>query len=116
MPAPHKRPRKKAASPQHPKPRPGECIHPGCGRKSYARGLCQAHHRQLLTTGKLKPIRPYRKRSPETVKFAGLRVTRHCARTVRAYAKRRGISYGAAIAEILEDSLIHKPKEDGGEP
>jgi hypothetical protein len=45
------------------------------------------------------------------VKFAGLRVTHHCASTVKAYAKERKISYGAAIAEILEDSLINKPKE-----
>ncbi|HLL54319.1 MAG TPA: hypothetical protein VK447_12265 [Myxococcaceae bacterium] len=90
---------------KHPKQRPGECIAPDCGRPAYARGFCQTHHRQLMTTGKVKPIRPYRKRSTGTVKFAGLRLTHHCAQTVKAYAKKRGLSQGAAIAEILEDSL-----------
>ena len=96
-------PSKKRQRPKHPKPRPGECVAPHCGRPSYARGLCQTHHRQLITTGKVKPIRPYRKRSPGTVKFAGLRLTSMCVETVEAYAAERGISHGAAIAEILED-------------
>ncbi len=82
---------------------PATCTGPDCNRASYARGLCQTHHRQQITTGKLKAIRPYRKRSTGTVKFSGLRLSQHCARTLKAYAKQRGISAGAAIAEILED-------------
>jgi hypothetical protein len=82
---------------------PGFCKVPNCGRKSYARGLCQTHHRQLLTTHKLKPIRPYRKRKSGTVKFAGLRLTPGCATKVGAYATEQGIAPGAAIAKILEE-------------
>jgi len=55
------------------KPQPS-CIVPDCGRPYFARGLCQTHHRQLLTTGKVKEIRPYRKRTDGTVKFAGPRL------------------------------------------
>ena len=65
---------KKRDRSKHPKPRPGECTAPACGRPSYVRGMCQTHHRHLLTTGKVKPIRPYRKRSAGTVKFSGLRL------------------------------------------
>ena len=43
------------------------CIVPDCGRPPYARGLCQTHHRQKTTTGKVREIRPYRKRTPGTV-------------------------------------------------
>lgn len=73
-----------------------------CGRPSYANGLCQTHHRQMRTSGELKSIRRYRKRRPDTVKFSGLRLTRHCIECVEAYAEERGLSSGAAIAEILE--------------
>jgi hypothetical protein len=78
------------------------CIAPDCERPSYARGLCQTHHHQKTTTGRLRPSRPYRKRTAGTVKVAGLRLSQHCANTVRAYAARAGLSLGAAIAEILE--------------
>jgi hypothetical protein len=78
------------------------CIVPECGRDFYARGLCQTHHRQLLTTGKVGTIRPYRQRSDGTVKFAGLRLSPHCAEMVRAHADRTGLSHGATIAKILE--------------
>jgi len=74
-----------------------------CGRRAYARSLCQTHHRQLLTLGKTTRIRPYRERSPGTVKFAGLRLTPACVEVVKAYAKERELSRGAAIAGILED-------------
>jgi hypothetical protein len=94
MPARHK--------PKYPKSLPGRCTFHGCGRDSYARGLCQTHHRQRLATGKLKPIRPYRKRSAGTVKFSGLRLSPGCIDTLEAYAEKRGLSHGAAIAEILE--------------
>ncbi len=88
---------------KQPKPRAGECITPDCGRPASARGMCQTHRRQMLTTGKVKAIRRYRKRSAGTVKFSGLRLTPTCAETVEAYAAKRGLSQGAAIAEILED-------------
>jgi hypothetical protein len=78
------------------------CTVRGCGRRSYARGLCQTHHRQLLQTGKVGTIRPYRPRSGETVKFAGLRLSDDCAEKLESYALRHGIARGAAIADILE--------------
>jgi hypothetical protein len=79
------------------------CTARGCDRPPYAQGLCQTHYRQRRSTGKLQPIRPYRKRSPGTVKFSGLRLSPHCVKTLEAYAAGRGLSGGAAIAEILED-------------
>ena len=82
------------------------CSVEGCGRPAYARGLCQTHHRQMITTGTLKPIRPYRKRSPGTVKFSGLRLSPECAKLIQDYAVRRGVSQGAAIAFILEEWLV----------
>jgi hypothetical protein len=80
-----------------------QCCVPECGRPTYARGLCQTPHRQLLKEGQIGVIRPYRTRSRGTVKFSGLRVTRECASEVKAYAKARRCSWGAAIAYILED-------------
>ena len=85
---------------QTPSPQPG-CIFAGCHRPRYARSLCQTHHRQLLTTGKLKAIRPYRVREKGTVKFSGLRLSPRCAALLAEQANQRGISFGAAIAEIL---------------
>jgi len=76
---------------------------PSCGRRAYARGLCQAHHRQHLTTGKLKPIRPYRPRSAGTVKFSGLRLSEKAAREIDRKAAREGLAHGAVIAKILEE-------------
>jgi hypothetical protein len=84
------------------------CRAPKCGRYSYARGLCQTHHRQMLTTGELKPIRPYRPRKRGTVKFAGLRLSKHCADMLSRYAAQRDISLGAAVADLLEDALVKK--------
>jgi hypothetical protein len=78
------------------------CTVRGCGRRGYARGLCQTHHRQLLQTGKVGTIRPYRPRSGKTVKFAGLRLSDDCADKLESYAERHGIARGAAIADILE--------------
>ncbi len=92
------------------KPQPNECIVPDCGRPAYARGLCQTHHRQLLTTGKLKAIRPYRKRSTGTVKFSGLRLSPECAELVEQYAESNSVSLGAAIAFILEEWLVKRKK------
>jgi hypothetical protein len=57
----------------------------------------------MSTTGKVKPIRPYRKRSTGTVKFAGLRLSAPCVERVKALAKAQELSEGAAIARILED-------------
>jgi hypothetical protein len=48
------------------------------------------------------PIRPYRPRAPNTIKFSGLRLTRSCAEKLAAFAQTRRLSLGAAIAEILE--------------
>jgi hypothetical protein len=93
-------PPKKQGKPEQPSPR--DCIAPDCGRPAYAGGLCQTHHRQSITTGKLSPIRPYRKRTAGTVKFAGLRITPGCAEQLRKVARRKGLSYGAAIAAVLE--------------
>jgi hypothetical protein len=84
------------------------CIAPKCGRHSYARGLCQTHHRQMLRTGERKPIRPYRPRQPGTVKFAGLRLSKRCATMLGRYATQRDFSLGAAVADLLEDALVKK--------
>jgi hypothetical protein len=96
--------------PKRPAPR-DRCTVAECGRPSRAQGLCQTHHRQLLTAGKLEPIRPYRERRPGTVKLGGLRLTVPCAETVKAYAEQHGLSLGAAIADILEgwNARRHKP-------
>src|SRR4051812_7910438 len=77
---------------------PRLCKVTDCGRPRYARALCQTHHRQLMTTGELKTIRPYRERSPGTVKCSGLRLTSNCADELMRFAKAHGLSQGAAIA------------------
>jgi len=111
MPTPRKRARKKPAKPLHPPPLPGFCKVPNCGRRAYARKVCQTHHRQLMTARKLQPIRPYRKRTDGTVYFAGLRLSRRCAEKVDAYAREQGIAHGAAIATILEDWVAKGAKQ-----
>ena len=78
------------------------CMFPDCGRPAYARGYCQTHHLQLLRTGELRPIRPYRKRSPGTEKFSGLRLSPVCIEQIERKAEKEGLSNGAAIAAILE--------------
>jgi hypothetical protein len=83
-------------------PTVAKCRIPDCNRPAYARGLCQTHHRQFIAEGRTKQIRPYRKRQEGTVKFAGLRLTPDCVKRIKLYAKQRNISYGAAIAELLE--------------
>lgn len=32
------------------------CSFPDCGRRSYSKGLCWTHYRQLRATGKLRPV------------------------------------------------------------
>jgi hypothetical protein len=64
--------------------------------------MCQTHHRQWVTSGRTWPIRPYRRRAPNTVKFAGLRLTPTSARAIARYAEARGLSHSAAIAQLLE--------------
>jgi hypothetical protein len=91
--------------------RRGECKVSGCGRPAYARELCQTHHRQLQTLGKVLPIRPYRPRISGTMKFSGLRLTPRCVELLKSRAESRDLSYGATIAEILEGWY-----EDGAKP
>ena len=91
-------PKKKTGSTQEKEP----CTIRDCGRPASARGLCQTHHRQKLTTGKTKDIRPYRPRVSGTVKYAGLRLTPACVEELERLRRERGLSEGAAIAEILE--------------
>jgi len=78
------------------------CTVRECGRPAYARGMCQTHHRQMLTTGRTRDIRPYRPRVSGTVKYAGLRLTPACVEELEKHRKAHGLSEGAAIAEILE--------------
>jgi hypothetical protein len=87
------------------------CTVRNCGRPGYSRGLCQTHHRQKLTTGKTWDIRPYRPRSPGTIKYAGLRLTLECVEELETRRKARGLSEGAAIAEILEEWNTPRPKQ-----
>ncbi len=72
--------------------------------------MCQTHHRQLLTTNRLQPIRPYRKRDTGTVYFAGLRLSPGCVEMLETYAEERGLSHGGAISAILEDWLANESK------
>lgn len=88
------------------------CTIPDCGRPAYVRGLCQTHHRQMLTTGTTKPIRRYRPRSSGTVKFSGLRLSEACAELLDQRAKQSGCSLGATIADILE--RWHLAREKSG--
>jgi len=78
------------------------CAFEGCGRRRYARELCQSHHRQKREGRELQPIRPYRRRSPDTRKFAGLRLTPHCIEQLRREGEREGLSQGATISRVLE--------------
>jgi len=89
---------------------PERCTAPACGRRAYVGGLCQTHHRQKKTTGQLQPIRPYRRRKPGTVKFAGLRLTPTCADLIAEHAQARHLSVGAALAEILEGWAVWRQK------
>lgn len=79
------------------------CSVSGCGRPAYAKGMCQTHHRQMLQTGKTKPIRPYRERTKGTVKLVGFRVSAECADLINSTAAKRGLSLGAVISDVLED-------------
>ena len=99
---------KRTATPARQRPRHGNCSVPECGRLAYAKGYCQSHHRQFLKAGKTKPIRPYRPRQPGTVKFAGLRLSARCAARLNSYARRRKISFGAAISDVLEGAFLKK--------
>lgn len=87
---------------------PRSCSVPKCGRATFAKGLCQTHHRQLLTKGTISPIRPYQKRRPGTVKLAGHRVAPETAELLREYAGERQMSLGAVIAEIAHEWAIKK--------
>jgi len=91
------------------------CTVEGCGRPRYARGLCQTHRRKQSATGKLEAIRPYRRRSAGTLKFAGLRLSPSCAVRLRELMRRKRLSESAAIAEILEEWNAAEPK-DSEEP
>jgi hypothetical protein len=89
---------------KHPLSRePRACTVPDCGRPVYAKGCCQTHHRQLLATGELKEIRPYRQRTPGTEKLSGLRLSPHCIECIQEEAERENLSPGAVISRILED-------------
>jgi hypothetical protein len=89
------------------------CTVPECGRPAYARGLCQSHNRQMRTLGRVEPIHPYRPRSQGTVKYDQFRVTSLCADKLTAYAVSRGLTPGAAIAEVLEDWAARRRKKGG---
>jgi hypothetical protein len=86
------------------------CSVSGCERPVYAKGLCQTHYRQQLKTGRTRPIRRYRQRSDDTVKFAGLRLSRHCADLLERRADSQGISRGAVIAQVLEQWVAERKR------
>ena len=85
--------------------KPTVCSFRGCGRPHYALGLCQGHRRQRREGRPLTPLRPYRPRSPNTVKFAGLRLSSGCAEALLRQAQAQDLSRGAAIAAVLEEWL-----------
>jgi len=78
------------------------CSEEGCGRHAYSAGLCQTHHRQSMTTGKLTPIRPYHRRKGKTVRFSGIRMAEEAAAYLADLAERQGVSQSAALAEVAE--------------
>jgi len=105
--------KKQSSTPRNvaaPTPKP-PCSVKDCGRPTYSDGLCQTHHRRRKLGLPLTPIRPYRTRSTETTKFAGLRLSPLCVDRIKRRAEKDGLSYGAAIADILE--CWH---EEGGPP
>jgi len=81
------------------------CKVRGCSRAGSYQGRCQTHHRQWLLTGRTRPIRPYRDRTPGTVKVAGLRLSSSAARHVQQFAREEGVSLSAAVASIVEDAF-----------
>jgi len=106
----------RAKPPKPPPPPPvklpvKQCEVTGCGRPHYAQGHCQSHHRQMLTTGELKPIRPYRPRSEGTRKFVGLRLSPATVEALQALAAEEGISRGAAIARVLEEWNVRRKRK-----
>jgi hypothetical protein len=78
------------------------CKAVGCDRAANIKGYCNTHARQLRRTGSTRAIRPYRERQPDTVKFAGLRISRWAARCLVREATKRNISRSAAIALAVE--------------
>src|SRR4051812_48007252 len=78
------------------------CSFEGCGRPTYSHGLCQTHNRQRTDGRTLAPIRPYRPRSRDTTKFAGLRLSPRCAEALQRRANEEHISASAVIADIVE--------------
>jgi hypothetical protein len=73
------------------------------------------HRRYHAHRRRLKGIRPYHMRQKETVKFAGLRVTADCARMVKGYARKHGLSRGAAIAESSRTGTRRRARKSPGE-
>lgn len=84
------------------------CAFPGCDRRIESQNLCQGHYRQSRLGQQLRPIRPYRRRGPETVKLGGLRLTPDCADLVESHAREKEFSIGGAIADLLE-GLVARP-------
>ena len=91
---------------------PRICNVPDCGRRAYAKGRCQTHHQHVRTKGTPRPIHPYRTRVPGTVKFAGLRLSPQCAEQLQRLSQQRGLSMGAAIADVLQDALVKRAARD----
>jgi hypothetical protein len=98
------------------------CRVSGCGRPAYAHRYCATHRRQILKKGRTRPIRPYRRRVPGTVKVAGLRLSREAAQGILREAAQRQVSLGAAIASAVESWWMTQRRrrqpigETGGTP
>jgi len=91
---------------------PGEkhCQVKDCGRPGYSSHLCQTHHRQFVSTGKLSSIRPYRARDGDTVKFAGLRLRLEVVVALKRISVEQRFSHSASIAHALEMWLLSDKK------
>src|SRR3712207_4159022 len=80
-----------------------ECGFPGCGRRTRTMGLCQTHYKQQLRGEELKPIALKRPKRKGTMRYAGLSLTEHCVRMIKARAEQHGLAENTLITDILEN-------------
>jgi hypothetical protein len=73
------------------------CSFPECDRPSYARGLCEGHHKQHLRKASLRPLR--------TPPGQGSVVRVRCPRELKEAAERAAADEGVSPAEFWRRSI-----------